>query len=127
MPENYYVKSRTHVERRRGGNRKENDMRVRVKRDHSIFGLMAGGTSSGTLAHLSVSFMLWNSKAQHGLYSLSVYSPRLSEAEVSSMLVANQVISAVFGLHTSSFIDKYSTPRSATGRGGKPGHSKDEG
>jgi hypothetical protein len=122
---NVYVKSRTHVEGRLGGNRQENDMRVQVKRDHSILGMMAGGTSSGTLAHLSVSFMLWNSKAQHGLYSLSVYSPRLSEAEVSSVLVANQVISAVFGLHT--FIDKYSTPRSATGRGGNPGHSKDEG
>jgi hypothetical protein len=89
MPEMHHVKSCT-SECRRGGNRQENDMRVWVKRDHSILGMMAGGTSSdghrGTLAQRCLPSC--SATPRHCVFSLR------AQPKLQSLFVATLVLSA---------------------------------
>jgi hypothetical protein len=127
MPEMYYAKSNTN-EGRRGGNRKENDMRVWVKRDHSILGMMVGGTSSGTPILLSptMSVELQGTAQARASFSLSLCvetlpdSAKLKFAQCSSN-------SGHFGSVSFTHFYRDSTPKSATGGGGDPGNGKDGG
>jgi hypothetical protein len=123
MPEMYYAKGRT-TEGRRGGNRKENDMRVWVKRDHSILGTIAREVRHQAPSRIFLPSCLWSSKAQHrrGSFSLSLYVLKLSQTQ--RKVFSSQLSHFGVSWPDSSTHFRDSTPKSATGGCGTPGNGQ---